>query len=64
MQNFGAVKAVKFRRRGDAVCPYIFRVQAIADFQITRELFRQRNFVEAVAGGADNGTDLFYPAFE
>ena len=60
MQDFGAIETVKFRRRSGTVCSYIFREKAVADFKIARQLFRNRNLVETIAGGADNGTYLFF----
>ena len=60
MQDFGAIEAIEFRRRSGTVCSYIFREKAVANFKIGRQLFRNRNLVETIAGGANNGTNLFF----
>jgi uncharacterized protein YrrD len=60
MEDFGAVKTVEFGRRSGTVCSYIFREKAVANFKIARQLFRNGNFVETVAGRPDNGTNFFF----
>ena len=64
MNDFGAVEAVEFRRRGDAVCADVFGVKEIADLKISRQMLGERDFVETVAGWADDGADLLFATFE
>jgi hypothetical protein len=64
VQDLCAVKAVELCRRGRAVSAYILGVEIIADLQIARKLFGDRDFIETVAGRAYNGTDFLFAAFE
>src|SRR5512140_1994721 len=58
MQNLGAFEAVEPGGRGNAVGADVFRVEEVPDLQVRRELLRERDLVEAVAGRADDGADL------
>ena len=64
MQDFGAVEAVEFRCRSDAVRTDVFGVEEIADLKISRQMLREGDFVEAVACGADDGADLLFAVSE
>lgn len=64
MDDFGVLKNVEFGRGSDAVRSDVFRVQTISNLQIFGELHGQGHHVEAVAGGADHGADILFPALD